>query len=157
MRKNNDGIYAIKVEVIDTQQKQSSRSRNGNFDLVRHYQAVMSFPVLFTHDDFGNGFELVLLDRGQPLEVAHVVYQDRNPGRRTRSSQNAFSSSVFEPVEHRMFAAKKVSDNVPIGIRIPNLAWEHHQIVASLDYDQQREWLEMASDGEWPVARYAGN
>ena len=65
----------------------------------------MSLPALFTHDDFCNRFELVLLERGQPLELAYVVRQERIPGGWPRFSQNAFSSSVFEPVEHLMFIA----------------------------------------------------
>jgi N6-adenosine-specific RNA methylase IME4 len=55
--------------------------------------------------------------------------------------------------QQTLYAAKKVSDRVPIGIRIPNLAWEHHHIVAYLDHDQQRHWLQKADKENWSVAR----
>jgi hypothetical protein len=58
--------------------------------------------VLFANNDPDARFELVLLGHGQPFVVADVVFQNRIPSRRPRLSKNALSSSVSEPVEHRI-------------------------------------------------------
>lgn len=49
--------------------------------------------------------------------------------------------------------AKHVSKAVPLSIRIDNLTWEHHHMVAALEPSKQKSWLGKAAKGEWPVSQ----
>jgi len=45
-----------------------------------------------------------------------------------------------------------VSRSVKSGIRIPLLSWSHHRIIADVQPDKQRQWLEQAATNKWSVA-----
>jgi len=51
-----------------------------------------------------------------------------------------------------LYKAKSVAERVDICIRMQNLAWEHHQIVAPLPPRQQTRWLQKADKDGWSVA-----
>jgi len=48
---------------------------------------------------------------------------------------------------------KYVADRLELSMRIDNLSWAHHQLVASLEADQRIYWLNLAAEKGWSVAR----
>lgn len=52
-----------------------------------------------------------------------------------------------------LYTYRKIAKSVPFGIRIPELSFGHHQVVAhKLTEAEQRQWLEHARDEGWSVA-----
>jgi len=49
-------------------------------------------------------------------------------------------------------AYEYVSRNIEFDIRISNLGWTKHQVIASLSKDKQRYWLEQTANNKWSVA-----
>lgn len=47
---------------------------------------------------------------------------------------------------------KYVSSQVELSLRKDNLSWNHHLIIAPLEPDEQRSWLEQAEKNGWSVA-----
>ena len=46
-----------------------------------------------------------------------------------------------------------MAQQVQLGIRIPNLSFLHHQLIAPLPEEKQKAWLQKAEDGKWSTAQ----
>lgn len=57
---------------------------------------------------------------------------------------DAINATGIEYSSLRMYAS--VSQRIPIAMRMANLSWTHHSIVASLDADARDMWLRVAQD-----------
>lgn len=51
-----------------------------------------------------------------------------------------------------LYSYASVCRNVQFLIRIKNLSFSHHRLVAALPPDSQRHWLELADEHDWSVA-----
>jgi N6-adenosine-specific RNA methylase IME4 len=51
-----------------------------------------------------------------------------------------------------LYSAKYVAESVPFAIRMANLSFGHHQVVAGLPVDEQVEWLAKAADDNLSVS-----
>lgn len=51
-----------------------------------------------------------------------------------------------------LYTYRKIAAKVPFGIRIPNLSFGHHQLIAYLPEKEQRAWLQRAAEEGWSVA-----
>lgn len=63
---------------------------------------------------------------------------------------------MYEPVAEALgYDAKTLREyayiarSIELSIRMDNLSFAHHQLVASLEPDRQRYWLQLAADSQW--------
>lgn len=77
-----------------------------------------------------------------------ILYGEHTYG---RTYEQIASETGYEKTS--LYQYKYVAEKVDFSIRIENLSFGHHQLVAGKSKDEQRHWLELAEREGWSVAR----
>ena len=92
--------------------------------------------------------QLALMDRSVHWWIGDaLVYAGKHYGE-TYTEAEALTGFATKTLK----LDKWVASSVKKSIRMDNLSWNHHQLIAPMDQDQQAYWLKLAEQSNWTIS-----
>jgi len=104
-----------------------------------------------TKAELENAFEFYSM-----VDKANAFYIGDTANAQSENYEHEHADKVAEQVgftKRTIQEYKYVAKAVKSSMRIEDLGFQHHQLVAPLEEEQQIKWLNKASEGEWTVSR----
>lgn len=79
--------------------------------------------------------------------------EDKVFARRKKASVRALAAELTGYSRHTLAMAVSLARRIPPSMRIDDVTWWHHLVVAKLDPEQRLEWLIRAAEEHWSAER----